>query len=241
MDRRLFGKNLIAYSMLPACFAGAHFAKPAFGTCAQEEPNAEDSTDGSPMPLEGFELDAARGLLLGGLIGDALGGPIEFLEPRPQQTGLTDARSWAADKALDLKLLQELAANVPLLEYKTLRPETAAYGPWVKSAPAGTLTDDSRHKIILLRAIATAEQEKVPLNAMHLAQAFLDFSPIMPADKQEALALEELVEEGLQEYRFAARWLLGERDLAKARPIERIWAGVNNCSGQMLLPPLALA
>jgi hypothetical protein len=48
-----------------------------------------------------------------------------------------------------------------------------------------------------------------------------------------------LCEEFLREYRFAARWVLGERNLDRARPTDRLWAGLPTVSGQMALLPLA--
>ena len=180
--------------------------------------------------------DSVRGLLLGGLIGDALGGPIEFREPDGEQTGLCDAREWPDSQKINSLRLSDLAHEIPLKSYAALRPDTAAYGPWRVRAKAGTLTDDSRHKIVLLRAIAAACKSKVALDEKILAQAFLDFVPKPQSDTPN---LDALVEEGLREYRYAARWILGERNPKLARPLARLWAGVNNCSGQMLLPPLA--
>jgi len=181
--------------------------------------------------------DRLRVLLLGGLIGDALGGPIEFSDESRLSQWLTDARSWGDDASLTTALLEELAETVPLLGYEQLRPDTAPYGPWRERAPAGTLTDDSRHKIVLMRAVRVAHQEKRSVNKNDLAQQFLDFVPL--AGQENSAEILALNEEGFREYRYAARWLLGERDLSKARPVERIWAGVDNCSGQMMLPPLA--
>lgn len=183
-----------------------------------------------------FLGESVRGLLLGGLIGDALGGPIEFREPDGEQTGLCDARRWPSKQKINSLVLSDLGHEIPLKSYAALRPDTAAYGPWRVRAKAGTLTDDSRHKIVLMRAIAAASESKVPLDEKILAQAFLDFAPKPQADTPN---LDELAEEGLREYRYAARWILGERDPNLARPLARLWSGVNNCSGQMLLPPLA--
>lgn len=218
MKRREFGKDLFRLATLMGC-----------GSCVFESASA------STIPSnQGY----AEGLLLGGLIGDALGGPIEFLPPDGSRTGLVDARTWKPDRQLTLADLKKLSGSVPLLSYRTLRPQPASYGPWEKEAPAGTLTDDSRHKIVLIRAIQTASKRGVPLTAELIAKSFLAFEPERYSSDAE---LQRLTEEGLREYRYAARWLLGERDPSKARPLERLWAGVNNCSGQMLLPPLALA
>ncbi len=179
-----------------------------------------------------------RGLLIGGLLGDALGGPLEFSDQLEQVPWLCGARRWDDDEQLDAQRRSELSASLRLSGYEELRPETAPYGPWTASAPAGTLTDDSRHKMVLLRAIKKANQAGRAVTAEDVARQFIQFEPneTRESDREERT----LNEEGFREYRFAAHWLLGERDLQRARPLERLWAGVNNCSGQMLLPPLAV-
>jgi hypothetical protein len=45
--------------------------------------------------------------------------------------------------------------------------------------------------------------------------------------------------EWLSEMHRAARWVVGDRDLARAYPTERLWSGLPTCCGQMTLPPLA--
>jgi len=197
----------------------------------------------APQTIQGAEPDSTgdrpRGLLLGGLIGDALGGPFEFSEASTDQLNLVGARAWSDDRKINDRDLLELASTVPLLGYEDLRPDTSPYGPWRSKAPAGTLTDDSRHKVVLIGAIARAAKQDRPLVAEDIAQAFLDFKPVVTPEDQDAIMA--LDEEGFREYRYAARWLLGQRDLKQARPVERLWAGISNCSGQMLLPPLAIA
>ncbi len=44
--------------------------------------------------------DGKLGLLLGGLIGDALGGPVEFSEASAQEQHLVGARQWDADRQI---------------------------------------------------------------------------------------------------------------------------------------------
>ena len=183
--------------------------------------------------------DRQLGLLVGGLVGDALGGPIEFSEKSAQEQGLVGARDWERGRKITADDLAVLASNVPLHSYEFLRPETSPYGPWRANAIAGTLTDDSRHKIVLMHAIARANGKGRVITATDIAHALLEFKPVTTAkDPAAMLALDE---EGFREYRYAARWLLGERDLKIARPVERLWGGIANCSGQMMLPPLAVA
>lgn len=182
--------------------------------------------------------DRASAMLLGSLIGDALGGPIEFLPPEAVSGIMPAARNWDDARTINRDELDRLAGSLRMLPYDTLRPDTASYGPWVERAPAGTITDDSRHKIILMRAVrAMVNEGRHHLTKQDLAKAFLAFSPQAGVDPEGMLA--ELVEEGLREYRMASRWILGERNSDQAYPVERLWAGVSNCSGQMALLPLA--
>ncbi len=192
---------------------------------------------GEPSSGSG-EASRVGAMLLGSLIGDACGGPVEFLPPEAVQGIMPAARTWDDDRVLSRDEINRLAKSLPMLDYKTLRPETAPYGPWVAQAPAGTLTDDSRHKIILMRALRQMlREDRDHLSEQDLARALLSFTPQSGVAPDRELAL--LVQEGLQEYRMASRWMLGERDLERSLPVERLWAGVSNCSGQMALLPLA--
>jgi len=178
------------------------------------------------------------GMLMGSLIGDALGGPVEFLEREKSQRVLANAHDWESSKLLDQPTLDELARTLNMQSYEYLRPDTAPYGPWSARAKAGTITDDSRHKIVLMRALRTMLAEKrEQLTQQDLARALIEFRP--HPDREPSPELAALVEEGMREYRYAARWILGQRDREDALPVERLWAGVSNCSGQMALLPLA--
>ena len=187
-----------------------------------------------------------EGLLLGGLIGDALGGPVEF-HSDPGSLKLCQARSWDEQPLTD-EQLQELSSTLVLMPYAGIRDGVAPYGPWLKSAPAGTLTDDSRHKIVLLRAVrrllSRSDRLSVDqagggtrLTKSDIARQMIDFQA-RPSGGDSG-QIQQLNEEGFREYRLASRWLLGERDPSLALPVERLWGGVNNCSGQMMFPPLA--
>ncbi|GAB5401923.1 MAG: hypothetical protein Aurels2KO_01540 [Aureliella sp.] len=176
---------------------------------------------------------------MGSLLGDALGGPVEFSNHPDVSRLLCNARSWDDGEKLDSAKLSALGSSLPLLSYESLRPDVASYGPWRENAAAGTVTDDSRHKIVLQRAVRAAIAAKVPLSVEGLAKQFVEFECHVDASGPDEM--NKLIEEGLREYRLAANWILGERDLSVARPVERLWSGVNNCSGQMLMPTLAIA
>lgn len=188
--------------------------------------------------------DRLGGMLAGSLIGDALGGPFEFAETEKVRPLLPDVRRWGAERRLDSATIEQLAGDLKMHGYAELRPQPAPYGPWRESAPAGTLTDDSRHKLILIRALRkwAAEDTRVPLSVNDLAHQIIDFR-IRDADSTggnlDDRNVSPLLQEGLREYRFAAQWVLGERDPSLALPLERLWSGVANCSGQMMLIPLA--
>jgi ADP-ribosylglycohydrolase len=183
--------------------------------------------------------DRAAGLLWGTLIGDAMGGPLEFAKPEKRTGHVVDCRKWPESKRLDDKTIASIAKRATMMGYEDVRPEPAPYGPWVSKAPAGTVTDDSRFKVILVRAIRqAAKQGTDSVTRTHLANAILEFSPRLdqPADD----ATQKLMDEGLREYHYAANWVLGKRDPKIALPLDRLWAGIPNCSGQMLLLPLAV-
>lgn len=177
-----------------------------------------------------------RGLLLGALIGDALGGPLEFAAQSIRHGRTPGYRSWDDQRKITPADCDQLAQSLTLMSYRDVRPQAAAYGPWATEAPAGTITDDSRMKIILMRAIDQATSA-AQLSTDHIARAVLDFQPRL--NQPPTLETAALVEEGLAEYRYASHWSLGSRDLSVARPLERLWSGMPNCSGQMMMLPLA--
>lgn len=178
------------------------------------------------------------GLLIGSLLGDAMGGPLEFADEDKRKGNVVGARGWDPSKKLKRETVAEIANRASLMSYEKVRPGVAAYGPWIERAPAGTLTDDSRWKIVLIRAIQMAKLESKPLSRIHIARAILNFRPVSN-QVPDAKTL-QLVEEGLREYRYAANWMLGERDEKIALPLARLWAGIPNCSGQMMMLPLAI-
>ncbi len=188
--------------------------------------------------LPGEQSEPVKGMLFGSLIGDALGGPLEFANDETRFGRVADCRGWADDRRLDSSSIQELGKSLQMMGYQDVRPETAAYGPWVASAPAGTVTDDSRLKVILVRAIrATDRDGHRQLTREDIARAIVEFMPI--ADREPDAVTARLLEEGLREYRYAAHWVLGVRDPKIALPLDRLWGGVSNCSGQMMMLPLA--
>lgn len=185
-----------------------------------------------------IDQDRIRGLLIGSMIGDALGGPIEFQKSTQVIAHVLNCRGWQAGRRLTSEDLQTFANSLKLISYKHFRPQPEAYGQWRANSPRGTITDDTRHKMVLINSLQTASAAgHKTLNQAGLAQAYLDFA------NEPAIATRpeysELCEESNREFRKAANWVLGNRDLQIAAPPDRIWGGTPTCCGQMTMLPLA--
>ena len=64
-------------------------------------------------------------------------------------------------------------------EYKYILPHVQPYGSWRANAAPGTVTDDSRHKIILMYLLRNAlKKRQWPVTEKNSAQAYLDWSEI---------------------------------------------------------------
>lgn len=185
------------------------------------------------------ELDRrVFGLLTGSVVGDALGGPVEFAKPAAIADVLPGYRA-RLEERLDASGLRRLAETLPLLAYGPFRPGAEPYGQWSADAPAGTVTDDTRHKMVLIDALRADRRRASPerLTRRSLAEAYLRFGERPEIEKTAGWPA--LCEHSLREFGFAARWELGERDPAVALPPSRMWGGLGTCCGQMTLPPLA--
>ncbi|MSU63828.1 MAG: hypothetical protein EXS31_15750 [Pedosphaera sp.] len=182
--------------------------------------------------------DRIRGLMFGTAIGDALGGPIEFQARDAVQRLPNPPKVWRDDEVLDDAGRRAAAGRLMLRSYDDLRPTPESYAQWNHHSAPGTITDDTRHKLVLLHALRVAEQKRrFPMGVGDLARAYLEWSKRPSVANRPEYAT--LAADWLEEWQFAARWILGERDLARARPPERMWQSLPTCSGQMTLPPLA--
>jgi ADP-ribosylglycohydrolase len=191
-----------------------------------------------PVATPDFLDDRVRGLLLGSLIGDALGGPIEFQDPDRIAKLSNAPKRWTDAEWLDDQARRAARERLVLRTYRDLRPQPEPFGHWAEDAPPGTVTDDSRHKMILVDALRWArDRGRWPMSDRELAQAYLDWPKTGPVRGRSEL--EHLCAEWLEEWHFASRWCLGERDTTIALPPERIWNGLPTCCGQMSLLPLA--
>lgn len=168
------------------------------------------------------------GLLYGSAIGDALGGPIEFQAREDVNQLEHPPKHWQNGERFDRKAAIE---RLRLLPYAPLRPTSNSYGQWGENAPAGTITDDTRHKLVLLEAL---HQSQGDLTREGLAEAYMKWPRKPLPGKRKAL-----IADWLEEWRYASAWVLGERDPKIARPPERLWQGLPTCCGQMTSLPLA--
>jgi len=195
---------------------------------------AVDARAQSPVNLN----DKVKALLLGSLIGDALGGPIEF-QGHPQiQATPHPPKLWKEDELINEAEIQKARERILFREYKYLRPVPEPYAHWSFNAKPGTITDDSRHKIILMHMLRNALQENQwPVKETHLAKAYLSWSNSNTIKRHPGY--DTLCAQWLNESYKAINWLLGSRQTGNAYPLQRLWNALPTCYGQMSLLPLA--
>lgn len=160
------------------------------------------------------------GMLLGSAIGDAAGAPFEFFYPAQRS-------KWTSSKTvLTIGGIRELGLSFSLNAHFR---KASSYAHWVDYAPAGTITDDTRLKFILMNTLRYHPEP----NASALAKEILNFPQRLPHGAPA------LCESWLSEFSKAARWQLDMRGDSTALPPERLWAGIPSIAGQMALLPLA--
>jgi ADP-ribosylglycohydrolase len=186
-----------------------------------------------------FIRNKIKGLLTGSLIGDALGGPIEFQGHAEIQASPNPPKLWTdTTDLMDAQEIQAAKDRMYFREYKYVLPHVQPYGCWSENAAPGTVTDDSRHKIILMYFLRHALKENQwPVNQKNLAQAYLDWSQSSTIAKHPGY--DTLCRQWLDESYKAIRWLMGSREIGYAYPLERLWNAYPTCYGQMALTPLA--
>lgn len=187
---------------------------------------------------ESIGRDRIRGILLGSMIGDALGGPIEFQKAELVAEYTPNCRGWQEGRQITGEDLTAFANSLKLISYGHFRPNPEPYGQWSAHAPPGTITDDTRHKMVLMNTLRKVSEKSAPaLTESDLAQCYVDFAQVLAITSRPEYR--ELCEESFREFWKAARWVLGERDLQLAAPPDRIWGGTPTCCGQMTMLPLA--
>lgn len=164
--------------------------------------------------------DKIEGLLIGSAIGDAAGGPVEFVDPPERSVWSTRA------EPVDEEAIRELGKLFRLRNYsKGVEP----FAQWEAFGPAGTVTDDTRFKLIFFNAL---RQHGAELGQVEFARAVLDFrNTLSPAYQKH-------YDTWIPEIEYATRWAIGERD-GVALPVDRIWGGIPTMEGQMPFLPIA--
>lgn len=159
--------------------------------------------------------DRIEGLFVGALVGDAVGAPTEFAPP--VRGPWTRSDTTYSDRAA-----QELARSFKIAP--SLRGEEP-FGPW--SSGPGTLTDDSRFKVMFFDHL---EFDRGP-GRLAFARSLLAF------EQRRGSGHGTLPAEWLEEFKYPAYWVLG--DSVRGRPLERQWGGLATMAGQMPFLPVA--
>lgn len=167
--------------------------------------------------------DRIEGLLIGSAIGDAAGGPVEF-QPADRRTRIDRGAP------LDSTSIRLLADTFILQEYDLVN-RAAPYGPWRDEAPEGTVTDDTRFKVLFMRSLRSSAPAGPTAEAF--ARELLDWH----SEREGVYG--DLPRQWLDEFARSARWVLGERDPDRAAPPDRQWGGIPTMAGQMPFLPMA--
>jgi ADP-ribosylglycohydrolase len=186
-----------------------------------------------------FIRNKIKGLITGTILGDALGGPIEFQGHPEIQATPNPPKLWTDTTELITDAQIKAAGDrMYFREYKYLLPFVQSYGCWSVNAAPGSVTDDSRNKIVLLYMLRNAvQQNRWPLTEKNMAQAFLDWRKTATVKLHPGY--DSLCKDWMGEMDKTINWVMGSREIGKAYPPERMWNAYPTCYGQMTLPPLA--
>ncbi|MDZ7724006.1 MAG: ADP-ribosylglycohydrolase family protein [candidate division KSB1 bacterium] len=158
-------------------------------------------------------------MLTGSAIGDAAGGPVEFVDPPLRSY-------WSTTQAkITPKGIRELAGRFKLSPYPK---DAEPFAQWEPYGQPGTITDDTRFKMIFMNALKTCNGE---LTAEHFAGSVMNFRNDLPPRYKDKY------DEWIPEIAYATNWLLGKTQ--NAYPPERIWGGIPTMMGQMPFIPVA--
>ncbi|MEM7108774.1 MAG: GH92 family glycosyl hydrolase [Bacteroidota bacterium] len=163
------------------------------------------------LPEDHDLKDRIAGMIYGTLIGDAAGGPPEFKYP-PNRSELSK-KSTSITK-------QDIATLKDRFELTSYRQYPGLYNIWEKDAPAGTVTDDSRWKLITINTIEKNEN----FGQSDFIEQLYAFEDSIPA------SYKGLNEKWMEQTYFSTKGKL---------PQDRMWAGVSTLLGQMVLSPMA--
>jgi ADP-ribosylglycohydrolase len=203
---------------------------------------ATSAADAQPKNIgaaDAFLRNKIKGLLTGTLIGDALGGPIEFQGHPEIQAAPHPPKLWTdTTELMDDAALKAAGERLYLREYKYVLPYVQSYGCWTANAPAGSITDDSRMKIILLYTLRkTLQTNQWPATEKTMAKGITDWSKSSTIKTHPGY--DSLCKDWMFEINKSISWLNGSRKTGQAYPLERMWNALPTCYGQMTLPPMA--
>ncbi len=134
--------------------------------------------------------------------------------------------------------LKAAADRIYFREYKYILPFPQSYGTGKLNAPPGSVTDDSRNKIVLMYMLRKAlKKNQWPLTEKNMAKAFLDWRKY--ERNKNTPGYDSLCKDWMGEMDKTINWVLGSREVGKAYPPERMWNAYPTCYGQMTLPPIA--
>ncbi len=105
--------------------------------------------------------DETEGILIGSAIGDAAGGPVEFVYPPLRSQWTTNC------EPITKEAKEELAALFQLRDYPK---EAEPFAQWEAFGPAGTITDDTRFKMIFFSTLKNFPGE---LTQQHFARSVM--------------------------------------------------------------------
>jgi len=192
-----------------------------YGILAEWNPgNTNFSLKKSSFHISPPTLDSKiKGMLIGSAIGDAAGGPVEFVNPPIRSFWST------TDQKITRKGIQELGSLFKLQSYPK---EAEPFAQWESYGPVGTITDDTRFKIIFFNTLKNYHGK---LTMQNFAQSVFDFRTELPEKYQDNY------DDWIPEIAYATNWALGIRE--NAYPVERIWGGIPTMEGQMPFLPIA--
>ena len=118
----------------------------------------------------------AEGLLLGYVIGDVAGGPVEFVYP-PERSFWSETYQPLTDDGI-----KELSS---LFKIRAYPKDTEPYAQFEPYAPAGSVTDDTRWKMILINCL----KEQDSLSEKNFAKSYWNFPHTIAAKYDSICAL----------------------------------------------------
>ena len=160
-----------------------------------------------------------EGMLMGSAIGDAAGGPVEFVDP-PLRSVWTSGQQRITREGIE--------ALGELFKLRPYPKDVEPFAQWEPYGLEGTITDDTRFKMILFNTLKNYNGE---LNQHNFARSVMGFREELPEKYRDNY------DQWIPEIAYATEWALGERE--NAYPVERIWGGIPTMEGQMPFLPIA--